>query len=95
MNYFDIFRKKLNDNKVVGDRLVELDIPDIAEKEMLDSKLKAMEKMIERNTLNLQEIKLDYEKWWVKMRRKYGLTTDNLHYDNGSFFEWKEKGSDW
>ncbi len=54
MSMFDFFRTKLSDGREVGDKLIDLDASDIAEKQLLDSKLKAMEKVIERNTLNLQ-----------------------------------------
>lgn len=89
MNFFDNMRRVLGEDKVVGDKIKDIEIPDIAEKAMLDANLKAVEKEIERLTLNLQDIKFDHEKWWIKMRKKYNLATDRLHYDSGAFYEWE------
>ena len=72
-----------------GRKITEIDPIEAMEFESKMKRMKALNHTRRRTELDMEEIDLWRRKWWIEIRKKYDIETDNLTYDEGVVYEGK------
>ncbi len=90
MDYFGPFRylrEAFGIDK--GEKLAELTDTESAFFENAVKRSCELKDEVRRIELDMQEIEVLNRKWWLAVRKKYNLKTDNITYDDGAIYEVK------
>lgn len=90
MDYFGMF-KQLRENFGIGKgtKVAELSDTESAFFENHVKRTRELKDDLRKTELDMREIEILNQKWWLAVRKKYNIETDNITYDDGAIYEIK------
>lgn len=89
MDMYEFVRRAIHFGGERGDKVLELTTSEIAMFEAKIERAKQLNNEKKRIDLDLEEISIWTRKWWLEIRKKHNIDTDNLTYSDGTLYEIK------